>query len=221
MSTPEIEKNNNHVRILLLLLNQITDMQIHKLLKFLQISAIPYGFTLFISFFINTTAQSQESLDLSLSAGITYSHAPSLSLGNRNDSGQLINIFGDLRINEQMIGRLEYSSLQTSSLSAELEGRIESCQSITGAGGYIFKLDKSSQFVLPVMFTGGYAWVKTNSFSVPEQGMQLGFTIAPEYRFNQRISALINLRILRGIAVNSGAKINTSSIGVGIALKLF
>lgn len=177
---------------------------------YLQFSMILLFFGLFI---IHTQAQSPT--QIKISGGATYGYAPTLTFDTYEGSGNLVSIFGDLVINNKIIGRLQYSGLQVSSLSSGLASKVDSGYGLLGSFGYNFSTDNTTKLQIPVMLSSGYTQVfRSDNFT--EQGMQIGLTISPEYEIISGLSAMISIRYLKGTEVAGGSAIDITDFGMGI-----
>lgn len=176
--------------------------------------------TLFIFLLlVNATGYSQESTSsvgsISMSAGISYGIAPTLTVGSRETSGTFNSIYGDLVLNEKIIGRAQYSRLNVNSLADGYDLLVNSGWSINGSVGYNITLSSLTKLHIPIMGTFGYANIDRNS-GFDHAGAQVGITLAPKYYITDRFVANLSLRVLKGTKVDQGSELGQNDFSIGI-----
>ena len=161
---------------------------------------------------------------LSLSGGISLGYAATMTYGERDDNGTLVNIFGDLQYN-QIIGRVQYTGLLADSFASE---NVESGLGVHGSLGYNIPI--TEQFYFPIMLSGGVAVVTyNNGFSgslnsgsiFTDANPQFGVTLAPYFMLSEHLSVTGSLRFLRGFTVREESEIiNLTDLALGIRYTL-
>lgn len=172
-------------------------------------------------FTFNSSAQTTTSSagSISMSAGISYGIAPTLSIGSRETSGTFNSIYGDLVINEKIIGRAQYSRLNVSTLSDGYDLLVNSGWSINGSLGYNFTLTAQPKLHIPLMGTFGYANIDRNS-GFDHAGAQIGVTVAPKYFVTNRLIVNATFRFIKGTKVDNGTELAQTDFSIGAMYRL-
>lgn len=156
--------------------------------------------------------------DIQIGLGASYGIAPSISLEDAKSSASFYSIYGDLVINNQLIGRAQFSSFNAESFTEDLEGNVDSGLEFNGSLGYNMLFPSIDKLELPIMATIGYASVKNKSFTWP--GMQLGFTLSPKYKIHRKVLANFTVRYLKGTGFEDGRALNQIDTSFGIMIYL-
>ena len=180
---------------------------------------ITYG-KLFITFFLMgfliSSAQAQtEVTPVGIAAGVSYGYAPSLQYESTESSGSFYSVYGDLVINDKIVGRAQFSKLLVNTLSNELSRFVSSGFAFNGSLGYNFIPSADKKFQIPVMGTIGYASIERSTGS-SRPGMQIGVTLAPKYQVTDQVIVNTTLRMLRGTNFDDGAKLSQNDISIGV-----
>lgn len=179
--------------------------------------------TLFVlAFGFGTISLQGQDNDLKLSLGASYGIAPNVSYGNNEDAGSLVSVFGDLQY-QNIIGQLQFASALASTFK---EGNFESGASLHGSIGYV--VDIVENFKLPIMVSGGAAFIKyNNSFNggsgnaFNDASPQVGLTIAPYYQFTPNLSVQGSARYFKGFKGGVDSQpIDLTHISVGLRFTL-
>lgn len=151
--------------------------------------------------------------------GASYGLAPTLSLEGDKSSATFYSIYADLILNTKIIGRLQYSSYNTSSFTNDLKDKVENGLGFNGSIGYNIVSPSLPNLELPVMGTIGYVSIKDRSFNWP--GMQFGLTFSPKYIISEKIVANITFRYLNGSGFNDGREVSQTDVSLGLIFNLF
>lgn len=155
---------------------------------------------------------------LSLSGGVSLGYAVTMTYGNSDDNGTLVNIFGDLQY-KRIIGRFQYTGLLPGGFGSS---NLNSGYGVHGSLGYSVSI--SEAFKLPLMATGGFSYISYNTGFNGSSGdtfgdasPQIGFTVSPYYMLNDQISVVGSLRYLNGFEASDRSKaINLTDLALGI-----
>ncbi|MCC5942344.1 MAG: hypothetical protein JJU37_12465 [Balneolaceae bacterium] len=163
-------------------------------------------------------AQQQERQSLSLSLGASVGYAPILTYGINEDTGMLINLFGDLR-HRQIIGQLKFSYALSETIG---DLNFDEGYGFFGSLGYIASISEHAE--IPFMLTGGASYItysSTSSNSFFDVSTQFGITISPFYQLNEQFSIYSAFRYLKGIdSENRDDAIDLMDISLGLRLTL-
>jgi len=177
-------------------------------------------FTLYLSIMSNNSAFAQKDAPVNLSAGVNVTLAPTLKYDDKSGSGIILGAFGDLEV-ARAIGRVQFSVLLPSTLSTEDSKQVESGFSVNGSVGYSHAVS-NSKLEIPFMATAGFAKLvysrARNTFS--DRCMQIGLTVSPQYRLNDRLFINCTGRYLKGIEVAGGGVIDQIDLSIGIRYSL-
>ncbi|TVR20031.1 MAG: hypothetical protein EA391_00030, partial [Balneolaceae bacterium] len=138
--------------------------------------------------------------------------------GIREDTGSLINLFGDLR-RRQIIGQLQFSYVMSETIG---DLNFDEGYGFFGSLGYIVSINEHIE--IPFMLTGGtsvikYSAVGSNLFS--DVSTQLGVTISPFYQLNYQFSIYSAFRYLKGFdSENRNDAIDLMDISLGLRVTL-
>lgn len=168
-----------------------------------------------------STVQAQDK-DLELSLGASYGIAPNVTYGNSDDAGSLVSVFGDLQY-QNIIGQIQFASALAGTFE---EGNFESGSSLHGSIGYV--VDIVENFKLPIMVSGGAAFIKyNNSFgggsgnAFNDVSPQVGVTIAPYYQFTPNISVQGSARYFKGFKGSVDSEpIDLTHISIGLRITI-
>lgn len=170
---------------------------------------------LIISIFLITNLQAQDKSNIELSAGLSYAFAPTLKLGSQSSAGNFWSLYGDLSLNKQIIGRLQFSRLLPGSLDSDVKDDVESGLAFNGSLGY--NLVVNEKIDLPLMGTIGYARItKARGSFRQEQGLQYGLTISPKYYVTNNIVSNLTFRYIKGSGAEGGSKLDQTDISIGL-----
>lgn len=173
---------------------------------------------LVLAFGLGISSLQAQDNDLKLSLGAAYGIAPNVTYGNSEDAGSLVSVFGDLQY-QNIIGQIQFASALAGTFE---EGNFESGSSLHGSIGYV--VDIVENFKLPIMVSGGAAFIKyNNSFgggsgnAFNDVSPQLGVTVAPYYQFTPNISVQGSARYFKGFkgSVDSES-IDLTHISIGL-----
>ncbi len=176
---------------------------------------------LVLAFGLGSTAQAQNN-DLKLSIGASYGIAPNVTYGNSEDAGSLVSFFGDLQY-QNIIGQIQFASALASTFE---EGNFENGSSLHGSIGYV--VDIVENFKLPIMVSGGAAFIKyNNSFgggsgnAFNDVSPQVGLTVAPYYQFTPNISIQGSARYFKGFKGSVDSEpIDLTHISIGLRITI-
>lgn len=165
----------------------------------------------------SSNLQAQDN-DLKLSLGAAYGIAPNVTYGNSEDAGSLVSVFGDLQY-QNIIGQIQFASALAGTFE---EGNFESGSSLHGSIGYV--VDIVENFKLPIMVSGGAAFIKyNNSFgggsgnAFNDVSPQVGVTVAPYYQFTPNISVQGSARYFKGFKGSVDSEpIDLTHISIGL-----
>ena len=168
-----------------------------------------------------STVQAQDQ-DLKLSLGASYGIAPNVTYGNSDDAGSLVSVFGDLQY-QNIIGQIQFASALAGTFE---EGNFESGSSLHGSIGYV--VDLVENFKLPIMVSGGAAFIKyNNSFgggsgnAFNDVSPQVGVTVAPYYQFTPNISVQGSARYFKGFKGSVDSEpIDLTHISIGLRITI-
>ncbi|MEO0468927.1 MAG: hypothetical protein AAF206_04845 [Bacteroidota bacterium] len=177
-------------------------------------SYIPFLFLVLIFPFCSLSAQS-----VSLAVGGTVSHAPELAFNGSTGSSRLFTAFGDMVINDNLIGRIQYTSMDVSSLESKLADRVNFSWSANGSIGYNLVLGPQKRIQIPILLSGGIALINYDGFG-SEYGAQFGGSISPFFQFTKHLGVMGQFRVMRGSDMNDGAVIHSTDIGLGLRFRL-
>lgn len=164
--------------------------------------------------------------DLSLSFGIGGGLAPQFTLGDSDDSGTAIMVFGELEY-KQIIGQLSLTSVLGESIGNFYT--LDNAYAIHGSLGYSIKV--SDKIEVPVMATLGGMFIAYttapvfgspggNSFS--DGNVQIGATLAPRYSITDQISIFASLRYMQGmVTADESEQIDLMKAAAGVRFTLF
>lgn len=161
----------------------------------------------------------QETKMVELSGGFSYAYAPTLKLGSISTSGNFWSIYGDLTLNKQIVGRLQFSNLLAGSLG-DFKDSVESGIAFNGSLGY--NISVIEQLSVPVMGTMGYARItKTSNNFRQEQGLQYGMTISPKYYITDNLIGNVTFRYIKGSGAEGGSKLDQTDISIGLMYAIY
>jgi len=181
--------------------------------------ALTFIFCLIISVGTYSEAMAQQQRSTSISIGASISYAPILTYGIDEDTGSLINLFGDLRFG-QIIGQLQFSYALSETIG---DLNFDSGYGFFGSLGYIVSINEHVE--IPFMLTGGasyitYSGIGSNSFY--DVSTQIGVTISPFYKLNDQFSIYSAFRYLKGMDTdNREDAIDLMDLSLGLRVTLF
>ena len=173
---------------------------------------------LVLAFGLGISNMQAQDNDLKLSLGAAYGIAPNVTYGNSEDAGSLVSVFGDLQY-QNIIGQIQFASALAGTFE---EGNFESGSSLHGSIGYV--VDIVENFKLPIMVSGGAAFIKyNNSFgggsgnAFNDVSPQVGVTVAPYYQFTPNISVQGSARYFKGFKGSVDSEpIDLTHISIGL-----
>lgn len=173
---------------------------------------------LVLAFGLGISKMQAQDNDLKLSLGAAYGIAPNVTYGNSEDAGSLVSVFGDLQY-QNIIGQIQFASALAGTFE---EGNFESGSSLHGSIGYV--VDIVENFKLPIMVSGGAAFIKyNNSFgggsgnAFNDVSPQVGVTVAPYYQFTPNISVQGSARYFKGFKGSVDSEpIDLTHISIGL-----
>ncbi len=173
---------------------------------------------LVLAFGLGLSNLNSQDNDLKLSLGAAYGIAPNVSYGNSEDAGSLVSVFGDLQY-QNIIGQIQFASALAGTFE---EGNFESGSSLHGSIGYV--VDIVENFKLPIMISGGAAFIKyNNSFNggsgnaFNDVSPQVGLTVAPYYQFTPNLSVQGSARYFKGFKGGVDSQpIDLTHISIGL-----
>lgn len=158
-------------------------------------SALPILFLTFSSLFLCQPLSAQEGVEFRASVAGNIGYAPIITQGNRENSGIISGVYGELEYGNA-IGRLQYTSPLLSTFNED--------NNLKGGNGYHgslgYRLDVSDQLFVAIMASGGATVINySNGFDdFTNVSPQVGAVIAPAYRFTDHLSIQANLRYYKG-----------------------
>ncbi|NRB51250.1 MAG: outer membrane beta-barrel protein [Saprospiraceae bacterium] len=177
---------------------------------------------LVVAFGLGIANAQAQNKDLKLSLGASYGIAPNVTYGNSDDAGSLVSVFGDLQY-QNIIGQIQFASALAGTFE---EGNFESGSSLHGSIGYV--VDIVENFKLPIMVSGGAAFIKyNNSFgggsgnAFSDVSPQVGVTLAPYYQFTPNISVQGSARYFKGFKGSVDSEpIDLTHISIGLRITI-
>lgn len=169
--------------------------------------------------------QAQQFDDLSLSVGFSAGVIPEFTLGDIEDSGNMLSIFGELQY-KQVIGQLSYTSIISETIGED-QNELDSGYNITGSLGY--SISAGERLEVPLMLSIGGTIINYSTiarFGTPgnsftDGSWQAGITVAPRYSLTDRIAAYGELRFMQAVGAGEGGEdVNLTTAGLGIRITL-
>ncbi len=178
---------------------------------------VSFFLVLFMLLAPNKAYSQQSDMDqLSLSAGASIGHAPTLKFGEFDDSGSIVGVSGDLQY-QNFIGQLDFIYVISETVGSEY---FTSGMGFFGSLGY--KFVASEKVHIPLMATGGASIIEYQAFnSYKDVSPQVGVTIAPHYLLNQGTSIYGAFRYMKGFkGSEESTAIDVMGITVGLRFTL-
>jgi hypothetical protein len=148
---------------------------------------------LILSLWVLPATAQLNSNELKLSLGASAGLAPTLTYGSSEDSGALLNLFGDLRY-QNVFGKLQFTYVLANTLENE---SFSNGYGFFGALGYA--LPVNDRIEIPMMAIGGASIISYEAQdNYKDVSPQVGFGITPLYRINESLSLYTSLRYLKG-----------------------
>mgnify|MGYP006273530787 CR=1 FL=1 len=170
----------------------------------------------FIACWVPPATAQLQSNKIELSLGASLGLAPALTYGNSEDSGALLNLFGDLRY-QNVLGKLQFTYVLANTLENE---SFSNGYGFFGALGYA--LPVNDRIEVPLMAIGGASIISYNAQgNFKDVSPQVGFAITPLYRINESLSLYTSLRYLKGFKGSEDSDpIDVMDLTVGIRITL-
>lgn len=164
-------------------------------------------------------AQGKET-DLSISLGASFGYAPALNYGQKQSSGSLISVFGELQY-QNIMGRLQFTSALIASFNTN---SLEKGSALHGSLGYNVTI--TEQLKLPLLLTGGATFITyrngingNSGDSFSDVSPQVGATVAPYYEITDLVSIQAAFRYLKGFSAGDRSRpIDLTDIALGVRL---
>lgn len=167
-------------------------------------ASLRFALLIFLCAFLLVDLEAQDNMNIRLSGAVAIGYAPSITFGDREDSGVVFGFYGELEYGK-MLGRLQYTK--------PLSGTLNDGKAFHGGLGYRF--DVADQLSVGLMLSGGATLVHYNNGINGSQGdtftnvsPQVGVNLAPNYQITDAISIQAGLRYYKGFKAGDRGKVS-------------
>lgn len=177
------------------------------------------AFLLFLCTLFTTNLSAQEKMPLRFSGAASVGYAPQITMGNDNNSGIVVGIYGEMEYGK-LIGRLQFTKPLLSTFKED--SYLDRGEAYHGSLGY--RLDVNEQFSVALMASGGATVIHYTVSIFGSRGdqftnvsPQVGINIAPTYQISDLLSVQGNVRYYKGFeAGDRGRASDLMDVSVGV-----